>query len=141
MADVSGPVVVDTMVFAWSLGGARTTIGQLYARHLQGRPVILAVQTVPELRAGALINGWGDKRRLDLDVRIGRLRVAGVDERIVDTYAQLKAECRKQGHGLSDKIHDGDRWIAATAVRYGIPLVSHDGIFKDTPRLHLITEL
>lgn len=28
-----------------------------------------------------------------------------------------------------------DRWIAATALRLGIPLVSNDRIFEDTPSL------
>jgi predicted nucleic acid-binding protein len=135
----AGPVVVDTMVFSWSL--AATPVGHLYAPHLQGRPLILAVQTVAELRALALINGWGDARRAALDERIARLRVAGVDEELANTYARLKADCRQQGHALGDKLHDGDRWIAATAVRYDIPLVSHDGIFRNTPGLDLVTEL
>ena len=141
MADALGAVVVDTMVFSWSLGASITTIGQLYAPHLQGRPVILAAQTVAELRAGALINGWGPTRRQQLDERIGRLRIAGVDEPLANTYAQLKAECRRLGHGLGQKVHDGDRWIAATAIRYSIPLVSHDAVFRDAPDLDLITEL
>jgi hypothetical protein len=38
-------------------------------------------------------------------------------------------------------VHDGYRWIAATAKRYAIPLVSHDGIFRNAPGLDLITEL
>jgi tRNA(fMet)-specific endonuclease VapC len=135
----AGPVIVDTMVFSWRL--AATPVGQLYGPHLQGRPLILAAQTVAELRALALINGWGGARRAALDERIARLRVAGVDEELANTYARLKADCRQQGHGLGDKVHDGDRWIAATAVRYEIPLVSHDGIFKNAPGLDLITEL
>lgn len=141
MADVPGPVVVDTMVFSWSLAGMTTVIGQRYAPHLQGRAVLLASQTVAELRAGALINGWGTARRQALDERIARLRIAGVDESLASTYAQLKADCRRLGHGLGQKAHDGDRWIAATAARYGIPLVSHDRIFTNAPGLDLITEL
>jgi hypothetical protein len=31
--------------------------------------------------------------------------------------------------------HNADLWIAATAVRLDIPLVSPDGIFRDTPAL------
>jgi predicted nucleic acid-binding protein len=39
---------------------------------------------------------------------------------------------------LGASLHDGDRSIAATAVRLGVPLVSHDGIFADVPGLELI---
>ncbi|HVF03821.1 MAG TPA: hypothetical protein VNA20_03185, partial [Frankiaceae bacterium] len=55
--------------------------------------------------------------------------------------ARLRAECRKLGHAIADNSHTGDLWIAATAVRYNIPLVAHDGIFNDVPKLQLITEL
>jgi len=43
------------------------------------------------------------------------------------------------GHALSQRDHDADRWVAATALRLGIPLVSNDGIFKNVPRLALET--
>jgi predicted nucleic acid-binding protein len=33
--------------------------------------------------------------------------------------------------------HDADRWIAATALRLGISLVSNDRIFEGTPGLVL----
>jgi predicted nucleic acid-binding protein len=35
--------------------------------------------------------------------------------------------------------HDADRWIAATAIRLGIPLISNDGIFADAPGLTVET--
>jgi predicted nucleic acid-binding protein len=53
--------------------------------------------------------------------------------------AELRFRCHQAGHALSDKLHDGDRWIAATALRLQIPLVSHDGVFGGTPGLELIT--
>jgi predicted nucleic acid-binding protein len=39
------------------------------------------------------------------------------------------------GHALSQREHDADRWIAATAIRLGIPLVSNDGVFAHAPGL------
>jgi predicted nucleic acid-binding protein len=46
-------------------------------------------------------------------------------------------DCQRIGHALSQRAHDADRWIAATAVRLGIPLVSNDGIFRGVPGLQL----
>ncbi len=141
MPEATGPAVVDTMVFSWALVAQPTETGQLYLPHLQGRPLILAAQTVAELRAAARIRAWGENRLRNLEQRMSRLRVAGVDDRTTEAYAELKADCARVGHGLGAKQHDGDRWIAATAIRYAIPLVSHDHIFQNVPRLDLITEL
>jgi predicted nucleic acid-binding protein len=49
----------------------------------------------------------------------------------------LRVACAEIGHALSQKEHTGDRWIAATALRLGIPLVSNDGIFRNVPGLTL----
>jgi predicted nucleic acid-binding protein len=43
------------------------------------------------------------------------------------------------GHPLGSKVHDGDRWIAATAIRLGLPLASHDAVFNGAPGLELHT--
>ncbi|MDQ6838867.1 MAG: hypothetical protein M3137_11180 [Actinomycetota bacterium] len=48
---------------------------------------------------------------------------------------------RPAGHALGDKIHDGDRWIAATAIHLDVPLVAHDRIFKGAPGLRMETAL
>jgi predicted nucleic acid-binding protein len=45
--------------------------------------------------------------------------------------------CERVGHGLAQPHHDADRWIAATAIRLGIPLISHDMLFKQAPGLIL----
>jgi hypothetical protein len=36
-------------------------------------------------------------------------------------------------------MHDGDRWITATALRLRTPLVSHEGLFVNVPALQLLT--
>ncbi len=45
------------------------------------------------------------------------------------------------GHPLAQSPRDADRWIAATAIRLGLPLVSHDAVFRDAPGLNLETAL
>jgi hypothetical protein len=47
--------------------------------------------------------------------------------------------CQQAGHALGDKLHDGDRWIAATAIRLGVPLASHDRLFNAAPGLQIMT--
>jgi predicted nucleic acid-binding protein len=36
-----------------------------------------------------------------------------------------------------ERAHTADRWIAATAIRLGVPLVSNDKIFREVPNLDL----
>lgn len=57
------------------------------------------------------------------------------------TYAKLRADCEHIGHPLGQRIHDADRWIAATALRLGLALVAHDKVFRDVPGLVLETAL
>ena len=45
------------------------------------------------------------------------------------------------GHGLGQKEHEADRWVAATAVWLQIPLVAHDAIFTNVKDLELLTWL
>jgi len=72
---------------------------------------------------------------------IARARVLPVDIDTIETVAQLRNECRQIGHGLHQRSHNADLWIAATAIRWNIPLVAHDAIFNGCPRLELRTEL
>jgi hypothetical protein len=76
-----------------------------------------------------------------LEQRIAELSVMQPDDGMITTYARLRAGCQKIGHPLGDKLYDGDRWIAAAAVRLGCPVVSHDSVFREVPGLALITAL
>ena len=49
--------------------------------------------------------------------------------------AELRVSCEQAGHALGQKIHEADRWIAATAIRLGLELVSDDAVFADLPGL------
>ncbi len=49
---------------------------------------------------------------------------------LVQIYARLRADCEALGHALGQREHNADRWIAATALRLAVPLVSNDGIFR-----------
>jgi predicted nucleic acid-binding protein len=133
-------VVVDTNVFGAALT-RRSALVALYARHLVGKLLVVAPQTVAELRFGALSARWGPARLAELDRRVARTRVAPVDDELVWDVARLRVTCRQIGHALADAHHSPDLWIAAAAMRYKLPLVAHDGVFRGTPGLDLRTEL
>lgn len=70
-----------------------------------------------------------------------RTRRLPVDPETIEGAAQLRNQCRLIGHGLHQRGHNADLWIAAAAIRWGVPLVAHDGAFIGCPGLDLRTEL
>ncbi len=132
-------LVVDTMVISWLFDDRPNTLADRYRALIGSRPVLLAFDTVMELRYGTLRAGWGDLRRRRLEHRVAELTVVQPDDEMITACAELRHGCQRIGHALGDKLHDGDRWNAATAVRLAVPLVSHDGVFGGAPGLELIT--
>jgi predicted nucleic acid-binding protein len=133
-----GPIVVDTDVFSADLvPGSR--LAERYAPLLTGRPAFISFQTAAEVRYGALRRGWGTARMLKLYAKLQRVEVVHTGPELIDVYTRLRADCEAVGHALAQREHNADRWIAATALRLGVPLVSNDGIFRAVPGLELET--
>ena len=104
------------------------------ATHLAAGPTAEAVATGRQM-----LDPSQQRFEDELKRRVAELTVLQPDDRMVLICAQLRADCARAGHALGDKLHGGDRWIAAATVRLGLPLVSHDGVFKGAPGLQLIT--
>lgn len=134
-------VVVDTNVFSADLIRRTRSLVEAYRPLLAGRTYVISFQTVAEVRFGARQSGWGPERITRLDRHIGRAEVVWPGPALLSAYVDLRVACWQAGHALGQREHDADRWIAATAVHLGIPLVSHDGIFVATPGLLLESAL
>ena len=99
------------------------------------RLAFISFQTAAELWYGAIRRGWGQPRMLRMSAKIERAEVVHRCPELLAVYTQLRADCEAAGHALAQKAHTADRWIAATAIRLGLPLVSNDGIFRGAPGL------
>jgi tRNA(fMet)-specific endonuclease VapC len=132
-------VLVGTLVIGWLFDTGRTRSPTSTGSSSATRLSTLAFHTGMELRFGAMRAEWGDFRSRRLERRIAEMTVVqprrGDDHRLRGAAGRLPADRPRSWR----KVHDGDRWIAATALRLGVPLVSHDGVFKDVPVLQLIT--
>ena len=51
------------------------------------------------------------------------------------TCAELRASCLAAGHALGQKVHEADRWIAATAMALDVGLISGDAVFHNVAGL------
>lgn len=132
------PIVVDTDVFGADIVPG-SKLAMIYEPIIVGRPALISFQTAAELRFGALRRNWGEARMRKLEARIGSAETVHSGPELILTYARLRVDCERIGHALHQRDHDADRWVAATAIRLGIPLVSNDQIFKDVPGLELET--
>lgn len=137
---VTGTILVDTNVFTARLR-ERSALATRYAKHLFGQRIALAPQTVAEARYGALNANWGQARQERLARLVARARILPVDIDTIEAVAELRNQCRTIGHPLHQSNHNADLWIAATAIRWSIPLVAHDAVFTGAPGVQLLTEL
>lgn len=131
-----GAVVIDTDVFGADLVPG-SALAARYEPLIVGRPAFISFQTAAELRYGAMLRGWGTARMLKLEARIAAAEIVHSGPDLIAVYARLRVACQRVGHGLSQREHDADRWIAATSIRLGVPLVSNDTIFEAVPGLTL----
>ncbi len=132
----SQAVVVDTMVVSSIVNAVRQPgLAADYRALIAGRPTLVSFATATEMRYGALKAGWGELRRRGLERDLERFTIVQPDDRLIQVCAELRASCEQAGHALGQKIHEADRWIAASAVRLGVELVSDDSVFTDVPGL------
>lgn len=108
-----------------------------YETHMKGKILAVSFQTVAELWSWAEENNWGSGRREGLDRFIRKFLIVPYDPELAKTWAQISTHCKRIGR----RLEAGDAWIAATAVRFRIPLLSHDGdhVGLNHPDLHVIS--
>jgi tRNA(fMet)-specific endonuclease VapC len=132
----SAVVVVDTMVMSALVNAAyRPARAAAYRSVIDGRPVMISFATVTELRYGALKAGWGELRLHGLERDLARVVIVQPDDQLMELCAGLRTDCERAGLALGQKVHEADRWIASTAMRLGVELISDDGAFQNVPGL------
>lgn len=125
--------VVDTNVVSYRL--KKHALEAKYARRLIGHDLYISFQTLGELREWAARGKWGRKRRKELDTVLARYTVIHSNDDLCELWAYVRAV--RVGH----PIGVADAWIAATALAYGLELVTHNPAdFAGIPRLSVISE-
>ena len=133
-------VVVDTMVVSTLVTEGRDPAPAAeFRRLIDGRSVVVSFVTVTEMRYGALKANWGEVRRRELERTPSRLVAVQPDDGLVTARAGLRDRCERAGLALGQRIHEADRWVAATALHLGGELVSDDAVFENVAGLSVLS--
>lgn len=128
-------ILIDTNVF--SMVFKQDARAPDYVDSMRGKRLFVSFMTVAELRQWALIKDWGQRRIESLEQALRNYVVLGFDDQTAWRWAEVGAHERRAGRNQTNR---GDWWIAACALRHGMPLLTHNPRhFVGIPRLQVIT--
>lgn len=130
-----GRVLVDTNIAIY-LATNRPIVAS-YQRHLRGNVLALSFASTAELLLTARRATRPEQTLEYWRERLPYYVVLFPDLEMCDLWARITADCYRRGRPRQDN----DLWIAATALRYELPLVTHNRRdFEDIPSLTVISE-
>ena len=112
-------LVVDTDVVSYLF--KQDTRGDLYQPHLHGHLLVISPMTRAELEDWAL-DHWGQRRRDEMRAHLQQFILAPFDEDLCVKWAEATDSARRRGR----PINSSDAWVAAVALHYDVPLVTHN---------------
>ena len=127
-------VVIDTDIFSFFF--KRDSRRELYLDEVIGRQLCLSFMSVAELRKWAIVRNRGRRRRDSLESALRRYVILPYDDAMAHHWAEVSARRQNLGRPISC----GDCWIASSALRHNLPLISHNGEhYQDIPNLHVVS--
>ena len=130
-----GFIILDTDV--WSFLFKQDTRAEQYKGHIEGQIPCVSFQTVAELYQWVEKADWGEKRRNRLNAWLERFIVLGYDQQTGRLWGQVRAERERLGRPMAAQ----DAWVAACALRFNYPLITHNAADYDhIPELKIISE-
>lgn len=115
-----GGVLLDTNAVAAVMKS--TDEGQHCRSLVEGRLLAVSFITVGELLYGAEKANWGPDRRATLEEALRRFVVIPYDHQVAVAFARVRCGARVR----RQPIPYPDLWIAACAVRHGLPIITDD---------------
>lgn len=127
-------LLIDTNIASFIFKGS--DYADPYIPLLSGHELALSFMTVAELFQWAILRQWGDRRVAQLEQYLSNYVIIPVDQLLCREWAQIRADQQSAGRVISPQ----DAWIAATAIRYDLSLVTHNiKDFREILNLRLIT--
>jgi predicted nucleic acid-binding protein len=131
---VSGvDLVADTSVFSYIF--RKCPLGRAYEDLIDCRSVGITGQSIAELRAGAVMAQWGERRLAEHSRFLDRFT------HVPDTreMSELCGAIRAIRSRIGETIEWPDAWPAACAMWLDVPLVTHDTDHEGIAGLRVLT--
>ena len=114
-------LLLDTDVFSYLLKGDTRSVQ--YAAMLVGHHLVPSFMTGAEVYQWAARHHWGAKRIAGLERELQRYAVISIaDIDMCQLWAKIRAARLSAGHPIAPE----DAWVAATALRHNLPLVTNN---------------
>ena len=127
-------IVVDTDVVSFLFKNHQ--LRYHYDPELAGRVPLVSFMTVAELERWALQYRWSSNRLHGLRLYLERFTVVPSNEDLCRQWAEVMVAAQAAGR----RIESADAWIAATALLYHAPLLTHNRRdYVGVPGLELIS--
>ena len=128
-------LLVDTDVLSFAY--KKDSRAALYESHLEGNFLIISFMNLAELKLWTLGNNWSEKRKSDFAEFLKDYLVIYPDEKLCEIWAKIISDAHKKGR----PIETADAWVAAVALMFDVPLVTHNRKhFENVTNLKIISE-
>lgn len=127
-------ILLDTDVVSFLL--KRDTRAAGYVPLLTGNRLALSFMTVAELFQWAAVRKWGARRVAALEQSLTAYLILPADVEMCRIWGVVRANRASVGKAVSPQ----DAWIAASALRHQLPLITHNASdFQGIPNLDVRT--
>ena len=129
-------LVVDTDVASYI--HKKDTRAALYEPHLSNAIMSISFMTLAEMERWAIARNWGARRHAEM-LRMLKERFTVIDSSpaLCRKWAEVTEQMKRAGR----MIAPNDAWVAATALLYGAPLVTHNAVdFAHVAGLTVVSE-
>jgi len=112
-------IVVDTDIVSYIF--KKDTRSELYEPHLIQVPKFISFMTFAELRRWKFQSNWSEIKNKKFEKLLSDYGVVYADEELCNLWARITINAQKKGR----PIGTADAWVAAAALMFDVPLVTH----------------
>lgn len=113
-------LLLDTNIISFQFRD--DTRAALYRSHISGQTQAIAFVTLAEVYKWPIARSFSRERQAALERDVRSYLLLPFDDALARRWAEMSVQLKRAGRTISD----ADGWIAATALRHDVALVTHN---------------